>query len=106
MDIVRDMTAASGTLHVIEGARGYSIAVVNEWYGRGAARCGQRMVGRLGLGCQGIPATLWVEDEVGGRPPPQPGLPVQPWAGRILPSHPHPGEMAGTCTWGSATDGS
>eukprot|EP00668_Euglena_longa_P031389 GGOE01040583.1.p1 GENE.GGOE01040583.1~~GGOE01040583.1.p1 ORF type:complete len:1124 (+),score=300.04 GGOE01040583.1:493-3372(+) len=32
MDILRDMTAASGTLHVIEGSTGCSVAVVNEWY--------------------------------------------------------------------------
>ena len=32
MDIIRDMTAASGTLHVIEGLTGSSVAVVNEWY--------------------------------------------------------------------------
>lgn len=31
MDILRDMTAASGTLHVIEGGTGCSVAVVNEW---------------------------------------------------------------------------
>jgi len=32
MDLVRDLTALSGTLHVIQGSTGFSVAVVNEWF--------------------------------------------------------------------------